>query len=586
MRKILKHLSAKQWSMIAVATLFIGLSVYCDLQIPGYMSEITILIQGGEGSVMDVLLVGGQMLAYALGGLLASFIVCYIVANVATAFSGRLRKLTFDKTLSFSLEEIGRFSTASLITRTTNDINQIQMLIMLGLRAIIRAPIMAVMAIAKIAGTQWQWTAAMLVAIVGIVALLVIVLVFAVPRFKIIQKQTDDLNRITREGISGIRVVRAYNAEEYQEEKFRKTNEALTSNNLFVNRVMALMQPGMSMIMAGLSLAIYWIGAIVINATGIMERLPLFSDMVVFSSYAMQIVLAFILLVVVFVLFPRASVSAKRINEVLDTDPSIRDGVTKKATQDKKGEVEFRNVSFRYPGNEDVLRNISFTAKQGETVAIIGATGSGKSSLVNLIPRFYDVNDGMVLVDGVDVREYPVSALREKLGYVSQKAFLFSGTVSENVAYGEDGHGAKSEEDIEYAVEVAQATDFVERHEFTYSAPVAQGGTNFSGGQKQRLSIARAIAKKPEIYIFDDSFSALDYATERNLRNALRKEAANSTCIIVAQRIGSIQDADKIIVLEDGGIIGIGKHTELMESCDVYREIALSQLSKEEMNVG
>ena len=381
MRKILKHLSAKQWSMIAVATLFIGLSVYCDLQIPGYMSEITILIQGGEGSVMDVLLVGGQMLAYALGGLLASFIVCYIVANVATAFSGRLRKLTFDKTLSFSLEEIGRFSTASLITRTTNDINQIQMLIMLGLRAIIRAPIMAVMAIAKIAGTQWQWTAAMLVAIVGIVALLVIVLVFAVPRFKIIQKQTDDLNRITREGISGIRVVRAYNAEEYQEEKFRKTNEALTSNNLFVNRVMALMQPGMSMIMAGLSLAIYWIGAIVINATGIMERLPLFSDMVVFSSYAMQIVLAFMLLVVVFVLFPRASVSAKRINEVLDTDPSIRDGVTKKATQDKKGEVEFRNVSFRYPGGEDdVLSHISFTAEPGTTTAFIGATGSGKST--------------------------------------------------------------------------------------------------------------------------------------------------------------------------------------------------------------
>lgn len=483
------------------------------------------------------------------------------------------------------MEEINRFSTASLITRTTNDVTQIQMLVAMGLQVLLKAPIMAVWAIGKIQSKSWQWTAATFAAVAFMLVLIIIAVAFAMPRFKRIQTLTDNLNRVTRENLTGLRVVRAYNAEGYQEGKFQEANQALTSNNLAANRVMAIMFPGMNLVMNGLTLAIYWIGAYLIGAiplTGapaVAQRVGVFSDMVVFSSYAMQVVAAFMMLVMIYIIWPRVSVSGKRVLEVLETKPTITDGTRQTGQPGREGEVEFRDVSFRYPdAAENVLEHVSFRAKKGQTVAFIGATGSGKSSLINLVPRFYDATQGQVLVDGVDVREYTLEALHQKLGYVPQRAVMFSGTIASNVTY---GAGNTTEEQVKQAVQIAQAADFVESA--GYHGPVAQSGANLSGGQKQRLAIARAVCRKPEIYMFDDSFSALDYRTDRALRQALKRETAGVTSLIVAQRIGTIRDADLILVLDDGKVVGQGTHQELLKSCEVYRQIALSQLSKEEL---
>ncbi|MDE7337562.1 MAG: ABC transporter ATP-binding protein/permease, partial [Clostridia bacterium] len=490
----------------------------------------------------------------------------------------------FGKVQDFSMKEIGKFSTASLITRSTNDVTQVQMLITLGLQVIVKAPITAVWAICKIAGKSWQWTLTTGISVVVLIVAVAICVLLALPKFKKIQKLTDDLNRITRENLTGLNVVRAYNAEEYQENKFNVANDRLTDTNLFANRVMVFLLPSIQIILSGLSLAVYWIGAALINIASIGDKMTLFSDMVIFSQYAVQVIMSFMLLVMVFVMLPRAEVAAKRINEVLDTQPSLVDGSAIDGAEEKRGEVEFRNVSFSYSdSDENVIQNISFKAGKGETVAFIGATGSGKSTVVNLIPRFYDVSEGEVLVDGLNVKQYRQSALRNKIGYISQKAILFSGDVNSNVAYGDCGREILKE-DVKWAAETAQASSFVENMEGGYGGKIAQGGENLSGGQKQRLSIARALARKPEILIFDDSFSALDYKTDRTLRETLERECSDSTRLIVAQRIGTIKDADKIIVLDEGKIAGQGKHEELMKNCEVYRQIAYSQLSKEELD--
>ncbi|MGG0719896.1 ABC transporter ATP-binding protein [Robertmurraya massiliosenegalensis] len=587
MVKILKYLEKKDWLLILGCLVFIVTQVWLDLKLPDYLYEITILVQTEGSQMSDILLQGGYMLLCAVGSMAAAIVVGYFAAKVAAGFAVRLRGKVFEKTMSFSMEEINGFSTASLITRSTNDITQIQLLIAMGLQAIVKAPILAVWAIAKIMGKSWQWTAATGFAVVFLILLLSMVIFIAMPKFKIIQGLTDNLNRVTRENLTGIRVVRAYNAEDYQEAKFDKANEDLTKTNLFVTRLMALMQPSMGLIMSGISLSIYWIGAYLIYNAAMVDRLPLFSDMVVFSSYAMQVIMAFMLLSIVFFMLPRASVSAKRINEVLDTKANIVDGHLTEGKEGQVGEVEFKNVSFKYPDAADyILQNISFKASSGETVAFIGSTGSGKSTLINLIPRFYDATEGEVLVNGVNVKDYTQEALHNKLGYVSQKAVLFSGTVSSNVSYGDNGQNASDEEIVKKAIEIAQGKEFVEKMEGQYEGSVAQGGTNISGGQKQRLSIARAIARRPEIYLFDDSFSALDYKTDRVLRSALKKEIENTTTLIVAQRIGTIIDADRIIVLDQGKVAGIGTHEELMKSCSVYQEIAYSQLTKEELEVG
>ncbi len=483
------------------------------------------------------------------------------------------------------MEEIGGFSTASLITRSTNDITQVQMVIAIGMQALLRAPIMAVWAVCKIAGKGWEWTAATGCAVVILMLMLTVIILFAMPKFRIIQRLTDNLNRVTRENLTGIRVVRAYNAEEYQEKKFAKANDELTNTHLFANRIMAIMQPGMTFIMSGLTLAIYWIGAILINnVSALADKMTLFSNMVVFSSYAVQVIMSFMMLTIIFLIMPRASVSAKRILEVLDTPAKIIDGDKTDSELYERGEIEFRHVSFKYPdAAEYVLQDINFTAHHGETIAFIGSTGSGKSTLINLVPRFYDATEGEVLIDGINVKEYTQKALRNKIGYVPQKSVMFSGTIASNVAYGDNGRAETDADDIIKAVEIAQATEFVNKKEEKYDAPVAQGGSNLSGGQKQRLSIARAICRQPEIYIFDDSFSALDYKTDRILRSELKKETAGVTTLIVAQRIGTIKDADQILVIDKGRVVGQGKHHELLKTCDVYREIAESQLSKEEL---
>lgn len=586
MLKIFRYFQKKDWFLVACSMVFIVTQVWLDLKIPDYMTEITKLVQTEGSKMSDILVQGGFMLLCTIGSMLASMATVFLAARVAAGFSVRLRGLVFEKTLSFSLEEISRFSTASLITRSTNDIMQIQMLIIMGLQIVIRAPIMSVWAILKIEGKAWEWTAATGVAIAFLMVLIAIVVFVALPKFKMIQSLTDQLNRVTRENLSGIRVVRAYNAEGYQNEKFEQANDELTRANLFTGRTMAILFPSIGLMMSGMNLAIYWIGAVLINNASLQDRLSLFSDMVVFSSYAMQIIMSFMMLSMVFIMMPRAAVSAKRINEVLNTPVKIQDGKMVKAEESQSfGEVEFRNVSFKYPEAEDyVLKNISFTARKGETVAIIGSTGSGKSTLLNLIPRFMDATDGEVLVDGVDVKKYSLENLRDKLGYVSQKAVLFSGSVSSNVAFGVDGK--KQAAQIERAVDIAQGKEFVEKMEGGYEAEIAQSGTNISGGQKQRLSIARAIYENPEIYLFDDSFSALDYKTDRVLRSRLKKEIQDATSIIVAQRIGTIIDADRIIVLDAGEMVGIGTHKELMKTCSVYQEIAYSQLSKEELDVG
>lgn len=585
MLRLFKRFQKKEIMMIILSTLLIVGQVWLDLTMPDYMSEITTLVQTEGSAMADIWLAGGKMLLCALGSLALSVMTGYLAARIAASFSMRLRAGIFSQVENFSMQEINRFSTASLITRTTNDVTQIQMLVAMGLQVIIKAPIMAVWAICKIQSKSWQWTTATFCAVLFMLVLILIAVTFAMPRFKRIQTLTDNLNRVTRENLTGLRVVRAYNAEDYQEKKFQTANDQLTSNNLTANRIMAIVFPGMNLVMNGLTLSIYWIGAYLIGAiplTGapaIAQRVGLFSDMVVFSSYAMQVVAAFMMLVMIYIIWPRVSVSGKRVLEVLETHSSITDGKRREGLPGQEGEVEFRDVTFRYPdASDNILEHVSFRARKGQTVAFIGATGSGKTSLVNLIPRFYDVTGGQVLVDGADVRDYALDALHEKLGYVPQKAVMFSGTVSSNVTYGAE-HA--TQEQVQQAVAIAQATDFVDT--IGYDGAVAQGGANLSGGQKQRLAIARAVCRKPEIYIFDDSFSALDYRTDRVLRQTLKQETAGITSLIVAQRIGTIRDADLILVLDDGKVVGQGTHPELLKSCEVYRQIALSQLSKEEL---
>ena len=587
MLRILKHLRWKEWLLVAACVVLIVGQVQLDLALPDYMSEITRLVQTEGSQMRDILLAGGKMLLCALGSMLLTVCTTFFTAQIASRFSARLRGEMYRKVVGFSNEEINRFSTASLITRTTNDISQLQMFFSFGMQSLIKAPIMAFIAVGKISTKSWEWSLLTGGVIAFVCVLLVFIMLYAVPRMKKMQTLTDNLNRITRENLTGLQVVRAYNAENYQEGKFAKANEEMTRNSQQANIAMSVMNPGMNLAMNGLTLGIYWIGATLISAisltspTAMMERIGLFSDMVVFMQYAMQVIMAFLMLVMIFVMLPRVTVSAGRVNEVLDTKARIVDGKETQGKPGMKGEIEFRDVSFRYPDADgDAIHHISFTAHHGQTVALIGATGCGKSSIINLIPRLYDATSGQVLVDGVDVRNYTQDALRSKIGFVPQKAFLFSGTVSSNVGYGEDNASGAA---IRKAVAIAQAAEFVESPEVGYSGTVAQGGSNFSGGQKQRLSIARAVARDPEILVFDDSFSALDYKTDRTLRQALRQQTSSTTNIIVAQRIGTIRDADCILVIEDGAIVGKGTHRELMESCKVYQEIAYSQLSKEEL---
>lgn len=587
MLRILKHLRWKEWLLVAACVVLIVGQVQLDLALPDYMSEITRLVQTEGSQMSDILLAGGKMLLCALGSMLLTVCTTFFTAQIASRFSARLRGEMYRKVVGFSNEEINRFSTASLITRTTNDISQLQMFFSFGMQSLIKAPIMAFIAVGKISTKSWEWSLLTGGVIAFVCVLLVFIMLYAVPRMKKMQALTDNLNRITRENLTGLQVVRAYNAENYQEGKFAKANEEMTRNSQQANIAMSVMNPGMNLAMNGLTLGIYWIGAALISAIAVtspaamMERIGLFSDMVVFMQYAMQVIMAFLMLVMIFVMLPRVTVSASRVNEVLDTKARIVDGKETQGKPGMKGEIEFRDVSFRYPDADgDAIHHISFTAHHGQTVALIGATGCGKSSIINLIPRLYDATSGQVLVDGVDVRDYTQDALRSKIGFVPQKAFLFSGTVSSNVGYGEDNASGAA---IRKAVAIAQAAEFVESPEVGYSGTVAQGGSNFSGGQKQRLSIARAVARDPEILVFDDSFSALDYKTDHTLRQALREQTSGTTNIIVAQRIGTIRDADCILVIEDGAIVGKGTHRELMESCKVYQEIAYSQLSKEEL---
>ena len=584
MVKLLKKLTWKDFILAAVAFVLMIVQVWLSLTMPDYMSEITKLVQTKGSKMNDILIAGGKMLACALGSLLAAVCTSICASKISSNFSANLRGQVFHKVQSFSMEEIGNFSTASLITRSTNDITQVQMLIVMGLEVLLKAPIMAVWALCKISTKNWQWTASTGVAVVVLLSFVCVCVAVALPKFKKLQSLTDNLNRVTRENLTGLNVVRAYNAEGYQQKKFNDANDELTKTQLFANRTMGTMMPGIQMVMNGLMLAIYWIGAYLISNAQMFDKLTIFSDMIVFTQYAMQVVMSFMMLVMIFVLLPRASVSAKRINEVLDMPLSIKDGTKENGIDGKKGEVEFRNVSFCYPDAEkDVIEDISFTAHKGETIAFIGSTGCGKSTVINMIPRFYDATKGEVLVDGVNVKEYTQKALRNKIGYVSQKAVLFTGSIKSNVAYGDNGTKGFTDDVVKQAIETAQAKEFVDKTEGGVDAFVAQGGSNFSGGQKQRLSIARAICRHPEILIFDDSFSALDYKTDRVLRDTLRKTCADATRFIVAQRIGTIRDADKIIVLDDGKIAGMGKHNELMETCEVYRQIAYSQLSKEEL---
>ena len=582
MIKILKYLRKKEILLSLIVLAFIILQVYLDLTLPEYMNEITILVQSSGSKIRDILIAGGWMLACAIGSLIASVVVAVVASRIASNFSYYLRKHTFDKVTSFSKEEISDFSTSSLITRTTNDITQVQLLVVMGLQVLIKAPITAIWAINKILDKNITWTYAVIISVIVLLSVVAICIFLVAPKFKKIQKLTDDLNRTVRENLTGLSVVRAYNAEEYQEDKFSRVNEEFTFANIFTNRVLSFMMPSIQIIMNGLILSIYIIGAILINEAVGMEKNILFADMLVFSSYAIQIIMSFMMLVMIFILLPRSMVSAKRILEVLDTKLSIKDGTNITGNPKLKGEVVFENVSFKYPDSEDyVLKDISFTASKGDVIAFIGATGSGKSTVINLIPRFFDTTKGRILVEGIDVRDYKLSILRNKIGYISQKAILFKGTIESNVAYGSKDNEEKM--DVEKAVKIAGAHEFVSNMENTYEADVFEAGSNLSGGQKQRVSIARAVYKSPDIFIFDDSFSALDYKTDRMLRDTLDNECSTSTRIIVAQRIGTIKNATKIIVLEDGIVVGMGTHQELMNSCEVYKEIAYSQLSKEEL---
>ena len=596
MIKIFKYFKPVEWVMIVISLGFIVIQTWLDLKLPDYMTEITTFVQKPDSAMNDIWTTGGKMLLCTFGSGATSIIIGFFAARVAARLSQRVRALLYDRVEAFSMEEINGFSTASLITRSTNDITQLQMFIALGMQVILKAPIMAVWAIAKISTKSWEWTALTGGAVLVLFIMIIIVITYAMPRFKKIQWLTDNLNRVTRENLTGLRVVRAYNAEKYEEAKFETANNDITNNNMQAMRAMAVFNPTMRLVMSGLTLGIYWIGAFLIDKAVMADKVAMFANMVAFSGYAMMVIMAFMILTMIFIMLPRVSVSAKRINEVLDTEPKILDGTVTESPEGAEGEVEFKNVSFKYPDAEDyVLHNISFKAHKGETVAFIGSTGSGKSTLINLVPRFYDVSEGQVFVDGVDVRDYTQEALHNKLGYVPQKAVLFAGTVASNIDFGDNGVDLADvldedvdleeyrKEEIERAMRIAQGAEFVENMEGGYDGRIAQGGTNISGGQKQRLAVARAVYRKPEIYIFDDSFSALDYKTDRVLRTALKKETAGVTSLIVAQRIGTIRDADRIIVLDEGELVGIGTHDELMKNCEVYQQIAYSQLSKEEL---
>lgn len=583
MFKLFKNLSTKDKIYVVICIVLIVFQVWLELKMPDYMSAITRLVQTEGSKMSDILEQGAYMLACAGGSLISAIIVGYFASLVASSFSATLRLKIFKKIQDFGIQEIKKFQTSSLITRTTNDVMQVEMLIGMGLQMMAKAPIMAVWAIMKILNKGLEWSILTAVCVAILLATVVTLMIIVMPRFQIVQKLIDKINGVTGENLSGIRVIRAFNAEKFQSDRFEEVNDKLTKTQMFNQRCFAVMMPIMNLVMHGLTLGIYIIGAILINKAGMLDKITLFSNMVVFSSYGMQVIMSFLMLALIFMMWPRAEISAKRINEVLDEEIAIKNGTFTGDTKEK-GTVEFKNVSFKYPdADEYLLKDISFTAKKGETVAFIGSTGSGKSTLINLIPRFYDVTDGEVLVDGVDVKEYDEAHLHNKIGYISQKAIMFTGTVSENVAYGDNGREKPTEEQIKKAIEVAQGTDFVEKMDKKYDAHIARGGTNVSGGQKQRLSIARAIARNPEIYIFDDSFSALDYKTDATLRKKLKEYTKDATSMIVAQRIGTIINADKIIVLDKGRCVGQGTHKELLKNCEVYKEIALSQLSEEEL---
>ncbi len=583
MLKLLKKFKKKEWFLSFIALLLIIVEVWLELKMPDYMSEITKLVQTEGSKMADIITNGSWMIGCALGSLIAAIIVGYIVANVASSFSMNLRKDLFNKVESLSMNEIKQFKTNSLITRTTNDITQIEMVISMGLQLLLKAPITAGWAILKILNKSWQWSVSTAVAVVILLSVIGMLTIIVMPKFKIVQKLIDKINGVTRENLTGIRVVRAFNAEKYQEDKFEEVNNKLTNQQLFNQTMFAILSPVMYLVMNGLALAIYFIGASLINNALMANKIVLFGDMVVFSSYSMQVIMSFLMLAMIFMMMPRAQVSAERINEVLEKDSSIKEGTFDNIDTKEKGTVEFRDVSFKYPDAEEyLLKNISFKVNKGETIAFIGSTGSGKSTLINLVPRFYDATEGEVLVDGINVKEYKEEILNNKLGYIPQKAVIFSGSINFNVSYGKNGK-KKTKKDIEEAIRVAQAKEFVEKMDKGYNTHLAQGGTNVSGGQKQRLAIARAIARRPEIYIFDDSFSALDYKTDSVLRKELKKYTKDATCLIVAQRIGTIMNADKIVVLDNGHCVGIGTHKELLKTCEVYKQIALSQLSKEEL---
>lgn len=582
MIKLLKNFTKKDWLMIFLSFILIFSQVWLELKMPDYMSEITVLVKTEGSKMSDILVQGGYMLLCAFGSLVGAAIVGFLISKLSANFSLNLRKKIFDKVLSLSTNEVKGFNTSSLITRTTNDVSQIEMFIGMGLQLLIKAPITAIWAITKILNKSVEWSIVTAIAVVILLTVIGIITLLVLPRFKIVQKLTDSLNNVTRESLNGIRVIRAFNAEKYQESKFSKVNNDLTNLQLFNQRTFAIMSPMMYLVMNSITLVIYYIGANLIDAATLASKIDIFSNMIVFTSYAMQVIMAFLMLALIFMILPRASVSAKRINEVLDSTSSVQEGEFNGNT-DSKGKIVFKNVSFKYPDAEEyVLKDISFEASPGETVAFIGSTGSGKSTLINLIPRFYDATEGEIIIDDVNIKDYDFKTLYNKLGYVSQKAVIFDGTVKSNITFGES-NSKKNEKEIVEAADIALASEFINNMDHTYNSHIASGGTNISGGQKQRLSIARAVARKPEIYIFDDSFSALDYKTDAALRKNLKKSTKDATILIVAQRIGTIMNADKILVLDNGKCVGMGTHKELLKKCSVYKQIALSQLSKEEL---
>ena len=584
MIKLFKNFKVKDYVVIFISVVLIFMQVWLDLKMPDYMSEITILVKTEGSKMADILRNGGYMMVCAFGSLVSSIFVGYLIANLSASFSLTLRKKLFDKVLSLGLNEVNNFSTSSLITRTTNDITQIEMFVGMGLQMLIKAPITAVWAITKILNKSYVWSTLTAVSVLILLSVVISLIIIVMPKFKIVQKLIDKLNSVTRENLNGIRVIRAFNAEGFQENKFEDVNNKLTNQQLFNQKAFAVMSPVMYLVMYLLTLSIYFVGANLIKEALLIDKLSLFGDMIVFSSYAMQIIMSFLMLAMIFMMLPRASVSAKRINEVLDTPISVKEGTVTENNSDIKGTVEFKNVSFKYPdADEYVLEDISFKVNKGEVIAFIGSTGSGKSTLINLIPRFYDATSGEILVDGINVKDYNFEYLNNIVGYVPQKAVMFSGSVLSNITFGKNRHGKPSKERVKAAIRVSQAEEFVSKLDDKEKAHIAQGGTNVSGGQKQRLSIARTIARDPEIYIFDDSFSALDYKTDSTLRSELKKYTKDATVMIVAQRIGTILNADKIVVLDNGKCVGVGTHKELMKKCKVYKEIALSQVSKEEL---